>query len=67
MVCYDSIVSLKRHTKYNLIIIQGIEMKIKKTIQKITKQEGKHSLVAKTIFKYRNSKQFHYLIDISEG
>jgi len=42
-------------------------MKIKKTIQKITKQEGKHSLVAKTIFKYRNSKQFHYLIDISEG
>ncbi len=42
-------------------------MKIKKTIQKIKKQEGKHSLVTKTIFRYRNSKQFHYLIDINEG
>jgi len=38
-------------------------MKISKILQKVVKKEGKHSLVAKTILKYQNSKEFHYLID----
>ncbi len=38
-------------------------MKISKTLQKVVKKEGKHSLVVKTIIKYKNSKEFHYLFD----
>ena len=41
-------------------------MKISKILQKVVKKEGKHSLVAKTIIKYQNSKEFHYLIDSSK-
>lgn len=42
-------------------------MKISKMLQKIVKQEGKHSLVSKTVVKYKNSKEFHYLIDVNKA
>jgi len=38
-------------------------MKISKILQKVVKEEGKHSLIAKTVIKYKNSKEFSYLID----
>jgi len=38
-------------------------MKISKLLQKVVKEEGKHSLLAKTVIKYKNSKEFNYLID----
>jgi len=41
-------------------------MKISKILQKVVKNHGKHSLVSKTIIKYKNSKEFNYLIDISK-
>jgi len=41
-------------------------MKISKILQKVVKKEGKHSLVAKTVIKYQNSKEFHYLIDVKK-
>ncbi len=41
-------------------------MKISKTLQKVAKQEGKHSLVSKTIIKLKNSKEFNYLVDVSK-
>ena len=40
-------------------------MKISKILQKVVKKEGKHSLVSKTVIKYKNSKEFNYLIDAS--
>ena len=42
-------------------------MKISKILQKIAKQDGKHSLAAKTVVKYKNSKEFNYLIDASKA
>ena len=41
-------------------------MKISKVLQKIVKQEGKRSLVSKTVVKYKNSKEFNYLIDTTK-
>lgn len=41
-------------------------MKISKILQKIAKQEGKHSLVSKTIINLKNSKEFNYLVDVSK-
>ena len=38
-------------------------MKISKVLQKVVKQEGKHSLTGKTIVKLKNSKEFSYLVD----
>ena len=38
-------------------------MKISKILQKVVKQEGKHSPVTNTIVKLKNSKEFNYLID----
>jgi len=38
-------------------------MKISKLLQKVVKEESKHSLLAKTVIKYKNSKEFNYLID----
>jgi len=40
-------------------------MKISKLLQKVIKAEGKHSVVAKTVVKYKNSKEFSYLIDLN--
>lgn len=34
-----------------------------KMLQKVVKQEGKHSPVTKTIVKLKDSKEFNYLID----
>lgn len=41
-------------------------MKISKLLQKVVKEEGKHSLIAKTVIKYKNSKEFDYLVDSSK-
>lgn len=41
-------------------------MKISKMLQKVVKKEGKRSLVSKTILKYKNSKEFNYLIDVTK-
>ncbi len=41
-------------------------MKITKLLQKVVKQDGKHSLVSKTVAKYKNSKEFNYLIDTTK-
>lgn len=38
-------------------------MKISKMLQKVVKKEGKHSLTFKTIVKFKNSKEFNYLVD----
>jgi len=38
-------------------------MKISKILHKVVKEEGRHSLIVKTIIKYKNSKEFSYLID----
>ena len=38
-------------------------MKISKILQKVVKEEGKHSPMAKTIVKLKNSKEFNYLVD----
>jgi hypothetical protein len=38
-------------------------MKISKTLQKVVKEEGKRSLMSKTILKLKNSKEFNYLVD----
>ena len=38
-------------------------MKISKVIKKVVKEEGKHSLTSKKIAKFKNSKEFSYLID----
>ncbi len=32
-------------------------------LQKVVKKEGKHSLTSKTIVKFKDSKEFNYLID----
>jgi len=42
-------------------------MKISKLLQKVVKKEGKRSLVAKTITKLKDSKEFNYLIDASQA
>lgn len=42
-------------------------MKISKTLQKVVKQEGKHSYVARTISKLKDSKEFNYLVDIKKA
>jgi hypothetical protein len=42
-------------------------MKITKLLQKVVKQDGKHSLVSKTVVKYKNSKEFNYLIDANRA
>ncbi len=42
-------------------------MKISKILQKVVKKEGKHSLIAKTVIKYKNSKEFNYLVDIDKA
>ena len=41
-------------------------MKISKFLQQVVKQEGKRSLVSKTIVKYKDSKEFNYLIDTTK-
>ena len=38
-------------------------MKISNILQKVVKEEGRHSLMAKTIVKLKNSKEFNYLVD----
>jgi len=38
-------------------------MKISNILQKVVKKEGKHSLTSKTIVKFKNSKEFSYLVD----
>lgn len=38
-------------------------MKISKVLQKVVKEEGKHSRFAKTIVKLKDSKEFNYLVD----
>ncbi|GIU01099.1 hypothetical protein TSL6_16050 [Sulfurovum sp. TSL6] len=38
-------------------------MKISETLQRVVKEEGKHSLTSKTIVKLKNSKEFSYLVD----
>jgi len=43
--------------------LKGKKMKISKTLQKVIKEEGKNSPMAKTIVKLKNSKEFNYLID----
>ena len=40
-------------------------MKITKVLQKVVKREGKHSHVANVVVKYKNSKEFNYLVDIN--
>jgi len=47
------------------IKLKGKKMKISKLLQKVVKKEGKHSLVSKTIVKFKNSKEFNYLVDTS--
>ncbi|WP_373031709.1 hypothetical protein [Sulfurovum sp.] len=42
-------------------------MKISKILQKVVKKEGKHSLTSKTIVKFKNSKEFNYLVDTSRS
>ena len=42
-------------------------MKISKTLKKVIKQEGKDSLVSRTIIKLKDSKEFNYLIDASKA
>ena len=42
-------------------------MKISKLVRKVVKQEGKDSLVCKTIIKLKDSKEFSYLIDASRA
>jgi len=42
-------------------------MKISKTLKKVAKQDGKDSLVYKTIVKLKNSKEFDYLIDATKA
>ncbi len=37
-------------------------MKISKLLQKVVKKEGKHSLASKTIIRFKNSKEFSYLM-----
>jgi hypothetical protein len=50
--------SQQRYTSY-----ERKKMKITKLLKKIVKQDGKHSLNAKTIVKLKNSKEFSYLVD----
>lgn len=38
-------------------------MKISKLLKKVVKQDGKHSMNAKTIVRLKNSKEFSYLVD----
>ncbi|MGB5505652.1 MAG: hypothetical protein WBM70_03080 [Sulfurovum sp.] len=38
-------------------------MKISKMLQKVVREEGKRSLMSKTIVKLKNSKEFNYLVD----
>ena len=40
-------------------------MKITKILKKVVKKEGKHSHVANVVVKYKDSKEFDYLIDIN--
>ena len=42
-------------------------MKISKILQKVAKQDGKHSLVSRTIVKLKDSKEFSYLVDASKA
>jgi len=42
-------------------------MKISKTLRKIIKKEGKHSVTAKTVNKLKSSKEFSYLVDSSRA
>jgi len=42
-------------------------MKLSKTLKKVAKKDGKHSLVGKTIIKLKDSKEFNYLIDASRA
>jgi hypothetical protein len=42
-------------------------MKLSKVLKKVAKQDGKHSLVAKTIVKLKDSKEFNYLVDASRA
>ncbi len=43
--------------------MKGNKMKISKILQKVVKKEGKHSHVASIVVKYKNSKEFSYLVD----
>ena len=42
-------------------------MKISKTLKKIIRKEGKHSVTARTVNKLKSSKEFNYLVDISRA
>ena len=42
-------------------------MKISNILKKVVKKEGKHSLMANTIVKLKNSKEFNYLVDTSRS
>ncbi|MEA1879822.1 MAG: hypothetical protein U9N11_04195 [Campylobacterota bacterium] len=41
-------------------------MKVSKLLKKVVKAEGKHSHTAHIIMKYKNSKEFNYLVDSSK-
>jgi len=40
-------------------------MKITKILKNVVKKEGKHSNVANVVVKYKDSKEFSYLVDIN--
>jgi len=42
-------------------------MKISKTLKKIIRKEGKHSVTARTVNKLKSSKEFSYLVDSSRA
>ena len=42
-------------------------MKLSKTLKKVAKKDGKHSLASRTIVRLKDSKEFNYLIDASRA
>ncbi|WP_295421151.1 hypothetical protein [Sulfurovum sp.] len=42
-------------------------MKISKTLKKIVKKDGKHSMTARTVNRLKSSKEFNYLVDSSKA
>jgi hypothetical protein len=45
--------------------MKGVTMFISNIVKKIVKNDGKTSIVAKKIAKLKNSKEFHYLVDVT--
>ena len=42
-------------------------MKISKALKQAIKKDGKKSLTARTIYRLKSSKEFHYLVDSSRA